>query len=57
MLLALDAVWRDVDAPAVWSAHPTRRLVFVDEARTLLRDGEGAKFLSRLAKSARKRRA
>jgi type IV secretory pathway VirB4 component len=57
MLLALDAIWRDVDAPAVWSAYPPRRLVFVDEAWTLLRDGEGAKFLSRLAKSARKRRA
>jgi hypothetical protein len=57
MLLALDAVWRDVDAPAVWSANPPRRLVFVDEAWTLLRDGEGARFLSRLAKSARKRRA
>ncbi|MDG4795386.1 DUF87 domain-containing protein [Micromonospora sp. WMMD1082] len=57
MLLALDAIWRDVDAPAVWSANPPRRLVFVDEAWTLLRDGEGAKFLSRLAKSARKRRA
>jgi DNA helicase HerA-like ATPase len=57
MLLALDAIWRDVDAPAVWSTNPPRRLVFVDEAWTLLRDGQGAKFLSRLAKSARKRRA
>jgi type IV secretory pathway VirB4 component len=57
MLLALDAIWRDVDAPAGWSATPPRRLVFVDEAWTLLRDFEGAKFLSRLAKSARKRRA
>jgi type IV secretory pathway VirB4 component len=57
MLLALDAIWRDVDTPAVWSANPPRRLVFVDEAWTLLRDGEGAKFLSRLAKAARKRRA
>jgi type IV secretory pathway VirB4 component len=57
MLLALDAIWRDVDTPAVRSAHTPRRLVVVDEAWTLLRDGEGAKFLSRLAKSARKRRA
>jgi type IV secretory pathway VirB4 component len=57
MLLALDQIWRDVDAPAVWSSHPPRRLVVVDEAWTLLRDGEGAKFLSRLAKAARKRRA
>jgi type IV secretory pathway VirB4 component len=57
MLLALDAIWRDVDTPASRAAHTPRRLVVVDEAWTLLRDGEGAKFLSRLAKSARKRRA
>ncbi|MEV6495326.1 DUF87 domain-containing protein, partial [Actinoplanes sp. NPDC051633] len=57
MLLALDAIWRDVDTPAVHSALTPRRLVVVDEAWTLLRDGEGARFLSRLAKSARKRRA
>jgi type IV secretory pathway VirB4 component len=57
MLLALDAIWRDVDAPAVRSANPPRRLVIVDEAWTLLRDGEGAKLLYRLSKSARKRRA
>jgi hypothetical protein len=56
MLLALDAMRRDVDASAVWSANPPRRLVFVDEAWTLPRDGEGA-ILSRLAKSVRKRRA
>ncbi|EXG82008.1 VirB4 family type IV secretion system protein [Cryptosporangium arvum] len=54
MLLALDAIWRDVDTPV--TAAP-RRLVVVDEAWTLLRDGEGARFLARLAKSARKRRA
>ncbi|WP_204014645.1 VirB4 family type IV secretion system protein, partial [Virgisporangium aurantiacum] len=53
MLLALDAIWRDVDHPAV----DVRRLVVVDEAWTLLKDGEGAKFLYRLAKAARKRRA
>lgn len=57
MLLALDAIWREVDTPAIRSAHTPRRMVVVDEAWTLLRDGEGAKFLSRLAKSARKRRA
>ncbi|MGI5213302.1 VirB4 family type IV secretion system protein [Plantactinospora sp. CA-290183] len=57
MLLALDAIWREVDTPAIRSAHTPRRLVVVDEAWTLLRDGEGAKFLSHLAKSARKRRA
>ncbi|MET8311649.1 DUF87 domain-containing protein [Micromonospora sp. NPDC005173] len=57
MLLALDAIWREVDTPAIRSAQTPRRLVVVDEAWTLLRDGEGARFLSRLAKSARKRRA
>ena len=59
MLLALDAIWRDVDASALATrAEPAgRRLVIVDEAWTLLRDGEGARFLFRLAKAARKRRA
>jgi len=63
MLLALDAIWRDVDTPATGRADAHggtlggRRLVVVDEAWTLLRDGEGAKFLYRLAKAARKRRA
>ncbi|WP_436536242.1 VirB4 family type IV secretion system protein [Actinoplanes sp. HUAS TT8] len=54
MLLALDAIWRDVDTV---EADPPRRLVVVDEAWTLMRDGEGARFLARLAKQARKRRA
>jgi DNA helicase HerA-like ATPase len=61
MLLALDAVWRDVDTPttppAGRSGRGGRRLVVVDEAWTLLKDGEGARFLYRLAKAARKRRA
>ncbi|GLL03711.1 VirB4 family type IV secretion system protein [Dactylosporangium matsuzakiense] len=59
MLLALDAIWRDVDVPAAGTGdgHGPRRLVVVDEAWTLLREGEGAKFLYRLAKAARKRRA
>jgi hypothetical protein len=59
MLLALDAVWRDVDNPTGERAGavPPRRLVVVDEAWTLLRDGEGARFLYKLAKAARKRRA
>jgi len=109
MLLALDAIWRDVDHPctstasttagssdpegvAGWAdgpdpsasgdadlyvdrdtgagnpwvraAHPDgaggsrrRRLVVVDEAWTLMREGEGARFLFRLAKAARKRNA
>jgi type IV secretory pathway VirB4 component len=54
MLLALDAIWRTVDTQP---ATATRRLVVVDEAWTLLRDGEGARFLYRLAKAARKRGA
>ncbi len=59
MLLALDAIWRDVDVPTSSRADGlgARRLVVVDEAWTLLREGEGAKFLYRLAKAARKRRA
>ncbi len=59
MLLALDAIWRDVDVPTSSRADGigARRLVVVDEAWTLLKDGEGAKFLYRLSKAARKRRA
>src|SRR4029453_12938723 len=38
-------------------ARPVARLVVVDEAWLLLRDGEGAKFLFRMAKAARKRGA
>ncbi len=59
MLLALDAIWRDVDVPTSARADGlgSRRLVVVDEAWTLLREGEGARFLYRLAKAARKRRA
>jgi type IV secretory pathway VirB4 component len=60
-LLALDAIWRDVDSPPPpsfsGSTVPRRRLVVVDEAWMLLREREGARFLFRLAKSARKRRA
>ncbi|MEV0597564.1 VirB4 family type IV secretion system protein [Nonomuraea cavernae] len=50
MLLALDAIWRRVSNPA----DRRRRLVVVDEAWTLMRENEGARFLYRLAKSARK---
>ncbi|MFB9319790.1 VirB4 family type IV secretion system protein [Cryptosporangium minutisporangium] len=57
MLLALDAIWRDVDTPNTRPSHTPRRLVVVDEAWTLLREGEGARFLSKLAKAARKRKA
>jgi type IV secretory pathway VirB4 component len=49
-LLTLNAVWRRVSNPAV----RCRRLVVVDEAWLLMRDPEGAKFLFRMAKSARK---
>jgi len=49
-LLALDQVWRRVTNPA----RRRRRLVVVDEAWLLMRDLAGAKFLFRLAKSARK---
>ena len=49
-LLALDATWRAVSDPA----QRRRRLITVDEAWLLMRDPEGAKFLYRLAKSARK---
>ena len=59
MLLALDAIWRDVDVPTSTRAGGlgNRRLVVVDEAWTLLQDVEGARFLYRLSKAARKRRA
>jgi hypothetical protein len=98
MLLALDAIWRDIDIPPapVWDPHlaqrarhlsdrltdgrptghqrrenrdqdggpatqsrtpPARRLVIVDEAWALMSTPEGARFLARMAKSARKRRA
>jgi type IV secretory pathway VirB4 component len=54
-LLALDSIWRTVDAPG--TAHAARRLVVVDEAWLLMRDGEGARFLFRMSKAARKRNA
>jgi hypothetical protein len=41
-LLALDAIWRDVDTPDPARAA-TRHLVVVDEAWQLLRDGAGAR--------------
>jgi type IV secretory pathway VirB4 component len=49
-LLALDATWRQVTDPV----NRRRRLITVDEAWLLMRDPEGAKFLYRMAKSARK---
>jgi type IV secretory pathway VirB4 component len=38
-------------------SRPGARLVVVDEAWLLMRDGEGARFLFRMAKAARKRNA
>ena len=49
-LLTLDAIWRRVTDPD----HRRRRLVLIDEAWLLMRDPEGARFLFRAAKSARK---
>jgi type IV secretory pathway VirB4 component len=54
-LIALDTIWRDADTPASTAGGAVRRLVVVDEAWLLLRDGEGARFLFRMAKAARKR--
>jgi len=54
-LLALDSIWRTVDAPT--TGRPPRRLVIVDEAWLLMRDGEGARFLYRMSKAGRKRHA
>ena len=48
-LLVLDTVWRQVT-----SRQRRRRLVVVDEAWLLMREEEGARFLLRMAKAARK---
>ncbi|WP_435208547.1 VirB4 family type IV secretion system protein [Streptomyces sp. bgisy034] len=50
MLLALDAIWRQVTSRLASGRH----LVVVDEAWLLMRDGAGAQFLFRMAKAARK---
>jgi type IV secretory pathway VirB4 component len=49
LLVALDAIWRQLDGT------PRRRCVLVDEAWLVMREPAGARFLYRLAKSARKR--
>jgi type IV secretory pathway VirB4 component len=49
-LLTLDGIWRRVAEPA----RRRRRLVLVDEAWRMMQDPIGAKYLFRLAKSARK---
>jgi type IV secretory pathway VirB4 component len=62
-LLALDSIWRAIDRPAATNApggrrpHGARRLVVVDEAWMLLRDGTAANWMFRMAKAARKRNA
>jgi type IV secretory pathway VirB4 component len=61
-LLALDSIWSGIDTPrdshrAGSRPEAQRRLVVVDEAWLLMRDGEGARFLFRMAKAARKRSA
>jgi len=60
-MLALDHIWGRIDRPAPDSggSHGAvrRRLVVVDEAWLLMRDGEGARFLFRMSKAARKRHA
>jgi len=50
LLLALDVIWRRVSE----ESSQRRRLVLVDEAWQLMRQPEGARFLFRLAKSARR---
>lgn len=52
-LLILDAIWKTVST-ADRRGRSGRRLVLVDEAWLMLRQGLGAQFLFRLAKSARK---
>ena len=50
-LMALDSIWRGVTDAA--PDHP--RMVLIDEAWLLMSQPEGAKFLFRMAKAARKR--
>ncbi|MBO3681677.1 ATP-binding protein [Streptomyces sp. NEAU-YJ-81] len=50
MLLALDAIWRQVTDRGRSGKH----LVVVDEAWLLMRDAAGGRFLFRMAKAARK---
>ncbi|MGW2157521.1 VirB4 family type IV secretion system protein [Nonomuraea sp. NPDC001699] len=49
-LLSLDAIWRRVANPR----NRKKRLVVVDEAWLLMKEPEGARFLFRMAKAARK---
>jgi type IV secretory pathway VirB4 component len=60
-LLALDHIWRTIDTPNTGRGGqpraPRRRLVVVDEAWMMLRDGAAATWLFKMAKAARKRNA
>ncbi len=56
-MLALNHIWGRIDQPAGDPAATRRKLVVVDEAWLLMRDGEGARFLFRMSKAARKRSA
>jgi DNA helicase HerA-like ATPase len=60
-LLALDHIWRTIDTPPSTRSGrprtPRRRLVVVDEAWLMLRDGAAATWLFKMAKAARKRHA
>jgi type IV secretory pathway VirB4 component len=49
LLLCLDAIWRSLES------EPRKRCVLVDEAWLVMGEPAGARFLHRLAKSARKR--
>lgn len=49
LLIALDAVWRSLDGPL------RRRAIYADEAHILGDEPAGARFLFRMAKTARKR--
>ncbi|MPZ27131.1 MAG: conjugal transfer protein TraC [Micromonosporaceae bacterium] len=54
VLLILDTIWRRITATTTGEGVTVPRIVLVDEAWRLLRGGLGARFLFRLAKSARK---
>jgi DNA helicase HerA-like ATPase len=56
-LLALDHIWRTIDTPGERRIPARRRLVVVDEAWLMLRDGAAAGWLFKMAKAARKRHA
>ncbi len=61
-LLALDHIWRQIDRPVPARRRPgsspeVRRLVVVDEAWMMLRDGAAATWMFKMAKAARKRNA